>query len=532
MPSEKNKDVFRSWVPDWLILFAIFLFLIPIASVLGIYMAGINSAASYYGVDAIDIRYSVVIFYLAIVCGFPLERHFFNRFSSRPYLIWCSIIYVSINLILYNSDSFSVLLILRFFGGILSVSFIGISFSLIFRQFHAQRSRVLGYATLYASLFATAPLAQIADAYVFTDFDFNSIFLVKIYALLPGLLLFLLLLKPAVDLRPEGRIPFRNVDWKSFVLLAATLLLIAYVLLYGQYYQWLSSARITLCMIGFVFMLMVFVIRQLKLKDPFIDLAVFKARNFRIGMLLLIAFYFAKGDTSALYGFFGNSVNLDSYHQGYIMLINAVGIIAGAALTARFILGRVNIRLIWIAGFGALLGYHLLSLRSISDQAEITDLLLPLFLQGFGNGSLILSIVIFYVTAVPPQIGFSSSVTGVAFRFFSFTASMALVSFMSLQQQKVHQASFAETVSGDNPIAMQHISAYTSALQQEGKVVGSENAVSAVFGREVAKQSNLMFVRDYFIYMSIFIGLVMLTIALIPHFHYHIRKIGRKLIPV
>ena len=346
MPSAKNSEVFKSWVPDWLILVGIFLFLIPIASVLGIYMAWINSAASYYGIDAIDVRLSVVIFYLAIVCAFPIEKHFFNRFSSRPYLVGCALIYVAINLILYSTSSFAVLLILRFLGGVLSLSFIGISFSMIFRQFHAQRSRVLGYATLYSSLFATAPLAQILDAYVFTEYDFNTIFLVKIYALIPGLLLFLFLLKPKIDLRPEGKVPFKNVDWKSFVLLATPLILIAYILLYGQYYHWLKSIRITFCMIAFVFFTMLFVIRQLKLKDPYIDLGVFKSRNFRIGMLLLIAFYFAKGDTSALYGFLGNSVNLDMYNQGYVMLINAVGIIVGAALSARFILAKMNIRLI------------------------------------------------------------------------------------------------------------------------------------------------------------------------------------------
>ncbi|UAB85142.1 MFS transporter [Zunongwangia sp. SCSIO 43204] len=532
MPSAKNSDVFKSWVPDWLILVGIFLFLFPIASVLGIYMAGINSAASYYGIDAIDVRLSVVIFYLAIVCAFPIEKHFFNRFSSRPYLVGCALIYVAINLILYSTSSFAVLLILRFLGGVLSLSFIGISFSMIFRQFHAQRSRVLGYATLYSSLFATAPLAQILDAYVFTEYDFNTIFLVKIYALIPGLLLFLFLLKPKIDLRPEGKIPFKNVDWKSFVLLATPLILIAYILLYGQYYHWFKSIRITFCMIAFVFFTMLFVIRQLKLKEPYIDLGVFKTRNFRIGMLLLIAFYFAKGDTSALYGFFGNSVNLDMYNQGYVMLINAVGIIVGAALSARFILAKMNIRLIWITGFGALLAYHLLSLNVLANQAEMSDLLLPLFLQGFGNGSLILSIVMFYVTAVPPNIGFSASVTGVAFRFFTFTASMALVSFMSLHQQKVHQQSFAEHLTADNPIAMQHIAEYSQALQQEGNLFESPNASNALLSREVAKQTNLMFVRDYFIYMSVFIVLVMLAIALIPHFHYHIRKIGAKLIPV
>ncbi|MDN3596086.1 MFS transporter [Zunongwangia endophytica] len=532
MASEKNQAIFKSWATDWLILLAIFLFLLPIASVLGIYLAGTNSAATYYGIDSTDVRYSVVVFYLAIASAFPLEKSFFNYFSSKSYLIGASIVFVCINLILYFTNSFAVLLILRFVGGALSLSFIGISFSLIFRQFHAQRSRVLGYATLYSCLFVTAPLAQILDANVFTHYDFNTIFLIKIYMVLPGLLLFLFLLKSNVDLRPEGKLPFKGVDWQSFVIYSAALLLIGYILLYGQYYHWFKSLKITFCMIAFIFLLLVFVLRQLKLKTPYISLKIFKVRNFRIGMVLLFVFYLAKGDTSVLYGFFRNSVQLDAYHQGYVMLLNGFGIVLGAFLSARFILAGRKIRLIWLTGFGSLLLYHLLSLNVLGNQAEMSTLLLPLFLQGFGNGVLIVSIVIFYVTSVASEIGFSASVTGVAFRFFSFTASMALVAFMGLHQQKIHQQSFAANITADNPVAMQEISKYSNALQQEGKLVASNKAAKALLNKEVGKQANLMFARDYFIYMSIFIGLVMLAIAVIPHFHYKIRKIGAKLIPV
>ena len=107
MASEKNQAIFKSWVPDWLILLAIFLFLLPIASVLGIYLAGTTSAMSYYRVDSTDIRYSVVVFYLAIASAFPLEKNFFNFFSSKIYLVGAGILFVSVNLILYFTNSFA-----------------------------------------------------------------------------------------------------------------------------------------------------------------------------------------------------------------------------------------------------------------------------------------------------------------------------------------------------------------------------------------------------------------------------------------
>ena len=527
-----SNTVFKSWVPNWLVLVVIFLALVPIASVLGIYMSGINSAASYYGADPTDIQYSVIIFYLAIASAFPLERRFFDYFAPKPYFVACAIIYVVLNLILYSTNSIAILFIIRFLGGMLSLGFIGVIFTLIFRQFSQQRSRVLGYATFYGALFSTMPLAQILDAYVFSYYDFNVIFLIKIFMVIPGFLLLLIILKRNVNLRNTKRIPLYSVDWASFVLYASALMLLAYVLLYGHYYQWYSSGRILICSIAFVFLMLLFVFRQLKLKRPYIDFSLYKHRNFRIGMLLLIVFYFCKGDMSVINGFLNNNVNLDVYHKGYIMLFNALGIIAGVGLTARFILTGTNIRLIWVTGFLALLGFHVYMLLLLGNQAELSDLIIPLFLQGFSNGTLLLSIVIFYVTGVPSAIAFSASVSGVAFRFSSFTASMALVSYMGLNRQKVHASTFANQIQQTNDLVSARITGYKEALLNQGASALQANAgVNKMLGQALNNQSNLLFARDYYLYVSVVIVAVILAIILIPNFHYHMRKIGAKLIP-
>ncbi|WP_320168200.1 MFS transporter [Mangrovibacterium marinum] len=533
MPNHNNKQLFKSWVPYWLILVGIFITLIPIALALGVYMGGMSSAASYYGVDTTDIRFSVVIYYLAIAAAFPLEARFYNFFSSKPYFIACCLFYVLINLALYNTHSFAMLLVLRFVGGMSSLGIIGTMFSLVFRQFHEQRSRVLGYATMYAALFSSAPLAQLIDAWVFSNYNFNVLFLVEIFSAIPGIILMFCILKDGVDLTRNGKIPLKLVRWESFVLYSSALLLAAYILLYGQYYHWFRSARIVSCTIVLGVLLCLFLVRQIKLEKPYIDLRVYKSRNFRIGMLLLVLFYLSKGDTGLLYGFYANSVKLDPYWLGYVNLINAAGIISGSLLAARFVLARRKIRLIWMTGFGALLAFHIYILLILGSQAGTADLIIPLFLQGFGNGVLILSIVIFYVTAVPPEISFSASVSGVAYRALTFTGSMALTSYMSLYFQKIHYQYFALGIRADSPLLMERIGQYRQSLQDGGAAAAQLSAGSSqMLGKAVAVQDNLLVVRDYYSYMSAFILLVILGIALIPHFQYQLRKIGSRLIPV
>ncbi|MFI2742070.1 MFS transporter [Zhouia sp. PK063] len=529
--SEYQKS-FKPWVPRWLMLTAIILTLIPIGSVLGIYIGGVPSAMSYYSADGNDIRFSVVVFYLAIVCTFPLEKKFFNRFASKPYFVANCIIFVVINLILYNSKSLAILIIFRFIGGALTLTFIGALFTLVFQQFHSQRTRVLGYAILYGILIGSTPLSYIIDAFVFSNYDFNAIFILKIFFCLPGFILLFFCLKNNVDFR-NSKEPLRNIEWQSYILYSATLITAAYALLYGQYYGWFHSVHFTFSVILFVIFLMAFILRQLKLENPYINLSIYKYRNFRIGMLMLVAFYLAKGDTSVSYGFLANSIGLDVYFKSYVMLINGLGILVGMGLTARFILAKTKIRLIWLTGFGALLFYHIYMLFILGNQAETNDVLIPLFFQGFGNGTLMLSIVIFYVTSVPQEISFAASVTGVSYRFFTFTSSMALVAFLGLHQGSIHYHNYAQEIVVTNPKNIQHLNSFKNTLLQNGASnLQATVGANKMLGTEIKKQINLLYARDYYLYMSFFIIFVMLSIALIPHFHYKLRKIGDKLIPI
>ncbi len=533
MRNRNNIQIFKRWVPTWAIFVSLFIFLLPLASGLGLYSGGFSTAASFYGVDTIDIKYSMVVYYLAIASFFPLEARFFNFFSTKPYLLACLSIFLFFNVILYFTHSFKVLIVFRFLSGAISHGVIGMIFTLVFKQFHEQRSRILGYATMYSVLFGSAPLTYVLNAYLFSNYSFNSIFLFVVLAIVPGTVLMFVILRDDIDLRRNGKMPLKSVDWISFVVYASLLLSLSYFFLYGQYYYWFQSLRITLVFCGIIVLLITFVLRQNALEVPYIDMRVYKTRNFRIGMALLVVFYMGKGDLSLLNGFMTNSVNLDVYHYSYVMLFNGLGVVIGALLGGRYILAGLRIRIIWMIGFGSLLGYHLFALHVLNHQAEMVDLFMPLFLNGFGNGILIISIVIFYATAVPAEIGFSASVSGVAYRATTFSASMAITSMMGQYFHKIHHQRFSDSVTMTNPLATERISQYKHALLNRGASMHDSRAgAMKLLGKTVANQENLLFIKDYYLYMSFVLGFIIILIVTIPHFSYRIKKIRAKLIPI
>lgn len=529
---DQSSSIFKSWVPKWSIKAIIFLTILPAVSMLAGYIGGISSAASYYGLDPTDIQFSIVLYYIGIASFFPLERRFFSYFASKSYFLMSVLSFTAINFTLYLTDNVMIFMVFRFLGGVVTVALISVALNLIFTQFHSERSRILGYAVFYGTLLISNAFTYLFDAYIFQNFDFNVLYLAIIYVQIPGVLLLFLCLKRNIRLHTK-RFPLFNLDWSSFLIYSAVLILIAYVILYGQYYNWFDSIRIWICVVAIVLLLTCFIVIQLRSKRPFIDLEIYKFRNFRLGALLLVLYYICKGDLSVANNFFLENMHLDSYNYAYIMFFNALGIVIGISVTARFILEKRNMRLIWLIGFAFLLVYHIQMFYVFGSEANEQSVLLPLFFQGMGNGILMLSIVLFLITSVPETKSFSASLSGVSFRFFAFTLSLALVSFMNLRQTSMHYHELGDTVTTLNVQASKRLQLYENiALAKGAATLKAKVMAKKMLGKAVANHTNILFARDYYYYMGILIFFIMLGIALIPHLHYHFRKIGARLIPI
>ncbi|WP_339654127.1 MFS transporter [Flavobacterium frigidarium] len=524
--------IFKNWVPKWLVKTILFLTILPVICMLAGYIGGIASAASYYGLDPTDIQFSIVLYYIGIASFFPLERRFFSYFASKSYFLISVLLFTGTNLILYSTSNQMIFMVFRYLGGAVTVSLISIVLNLIFAQYHSERSRVLGYALFYGTLLISNAFTYLFDAYIFQNYDFNVLYLAIIYVQIPGVLLLFFSLRREIRLH-QKRVPLLKLDWSSFIIYTTILITIAYVLLYGFYYDWYESTRIWFCSAAILILIAVFIIKQRHSKRPFIDLEIYKYRNFKLGAVLLMLYYVCKGDLSVANSFFLDEMHLDSYNYAYIMFFNAVGIVIGISVAARFILLKHPMRLIWLAGFGFLLTYHIQMFFVFGSEANVRSVLLPLFFQGLGNGILMLSIVLFLITSVPESKSFSASLSGVSFRFFAFTCSLALVSFMNFRQVSVHYEVLGRTVNTLNTAATQRLQFYENTAAANGaSPLKAKVMAKKMLGKAVANHTNLLFARDYYYYMGIAIIFIMLGIALLPHLHYHFRKIGSKIIPI
>ena len=509
--------IYKSWVPKWMIRLAIFMVLLPSMGLFGLSTANMSAAVGYYGIEPADVQYSMIIFYAAVASFFALERRFFNYVVARHYLILVSVIQICTSYICYTTHSLGILFLFRFVQGMANSAITSICITLIFRQIHNERAREIGYSVFYGMLLCIGPFTTLITAPVLDAFDFNVLYKAIIFTSVPGTVFLFIIMN---SIRLNKKFPLYQLDWASFIIYATGLCLLGYVLIYGQQYYWFQDKRIILATAALVFIFALHLLRQIKLKRPYLDQSVFRYRNYVIGAVLVFVLYICRGAMSVTSAYFATVLGMDPIHIGQLMIYNMVGILISVIISSRLITLKKPMRLIWMTGFLFLLTYHVWMSFLFDTQADANTFIMPLMIQGLGAGMLMTPIIVFMISSVPAPISNSASAIGVFFRFTGFSGSMALINYFQLSGQLFHLNRFQQSLSVIDPAVATRLDGYKQFLINRGMT--SEQAVrlsNGLFSKSITLQAQLRAYMDYYHIISWIILAVILLIALYPYFN-------------
>jgi DHA2 family multidrug resistance protein len=510
----QQVSLFKPGVGEWLIRVAIFMLLLPNLVLFGISTANVNAACGFYGIEPNDAQYSLIALYAGLVSFFPLEKRFSSFFVTKDYLFISLILEVVSAYACYCSRNLYFLIFFRFLEGLANCSLAILCINLIFSRLHTERSREIGYSIVYGILLSVLPFITFITAPFLDSIDYNELYILVMYTFVPGGFLFLFIMKRG---RFTRKIPLYRLDWQSFVLYALVLLLITYILVYGQQYNWFSDQRIRWSALFLVAFATSYIGRQLNLKRPYIDLKVFTYRNFLIGFLLIIVLYITRGAFNLTTGFFTTILGLDPIHTGDILLFNIGGTIIGIIISSRLLIYKVPVRWIWTIGFSLLLIYYSWMTFLFDTSSQINTYIIPLIVQGLGTGMLLTAIIIFMVIAVPPKLGPAAVATAVSFRLLGTSISISLLNFSQLYLQQDHFNRFQENFSITNPLIRQRLQTYQQFLSAAGLSPDKAAAAgSKLFANAVEHQAEVKATIDYYYLICWLLILTLILIICIP----------------
>ncbi|WP_159476162.1 MFS transporter [Dyadobacter sp. 3J3] len=511
-----HASLFKSWVPEWLVKVGIGMVLFPLLTLFGLFTSNVSATAGYYGIEPIDVQYSTIVYYAALVGWYSLEQRFFNNLAAKQYFTINVILLLLTCYVSYFTHSSFVFFLTRFLQGIFTGGINSICLTLIFRKLSSERSREIGYSVFYGMLVCSSPLVMLLASLIIEYSNYQSLYQALIFMILPGCILLMCMMK---NVRLARKFPLYQLDWSSFVYYMLILCLFGYILIYGQKNYWLESLHIWVCIGAILLLLPLFIFRQLSLKRPFINLAVFKYSNFRIGAALLIPFYICRGSLNITSNYFDVVLGMDPIHVSELMLANMIGVIVSVFISSRLILMKKPMRMIWLGGFAFLLLFHGWMYFLFATQADASTFILPLIVQGLGAGTLMAPIILFTVSSVPAAIGASASMAGILFRFIGFTMSMAMITSFQLFAKSTHKEDFRNQITALSPVVQERLKGYVLAMESHG--VAKDQAMkiaNVLLSKAVDKQMMLRYAMDYYSIICWVIVGVMLLISLYPYF--------------
>jgi DHA2 family multidrug resistance protein len=512
-----QPPLFKAWAPEWLIRGALFAVLLPSYMLLGLYAGSGTAAAGYYGIEPADVQFSILVYYAGLVAFFPFDPRISSYLVSRQQLA------ISISLLFLLTWLASVVrelhlfLVIRFLQGVVGATVGSPCLTLIFSRLDTKRARAFGYSVFYGALLASGPFTTALITLVLDNYDFPAVFHFYILMQLPGALLLLAMLH---SVRLKRRIPLYQLEWPSFVLFAATLVLLGYLAAYGQQQYWLEDPTMRLALGLSLALGALFVLRQRGLKRPYLNLSVLGYRNFRLGLWLFFLFYLARGTTGIASAYFSSVLRFDAWHIAALQVPTLVGIALGMSIVVRFVLLEYPLRPIWLVGFGCLLAYHVWMYFLFGPGQGAEDFVLPLFVQGLGVGALMVPITVFTLSALPPTISQAGSYTAVTTRYLGFIASITLVNFFQLYWRTDSLNRLAQEVLPGTSQLSTRLQGYQQTLVSKGMALQSAQRVATrLLENSLETQSQMRYAMSYYGMMSVGLLVLLLALIILPPVH-------------
>lgn len=282
--------------------------------------------------------------------------------------------------------------------------------------------------------------------------------------------------------RPIPKLPLYGIDWMGALLWACTALSIIFVLNYGEYYDWFYSFYIRSGMLVALLTLGLNLWRASFVRHPYISNQMWKARNVRISLLLLVASSALLSPSQLFERILTSSIlHYDDLTSIALSWWSLAGYILGGCFTLATLglRGWTHKRLISIA-FSLIFVYLLFMYVGIDYNLPKEALYMPVIIRSAGAIIITITIISAIFKSIHFQYFFQAlNMTTIVASCCAPLLCSSIVSHIFKQAVKVNVLGLSSTLDGPN-ISVHTIpmGALYSLLQQQSLLV----SMKAIYG--------------------------------------------------
>src|SRR4051812_32988886 len=309
---------------------------------------------------------------------------------------------------------------------------------------------------------------------------------------------------------PYLRTESRKVDYWGIGMLTVGIGTLQFVLDKGQQEDWFESALILSLSIISAITLIALVVHELTTDDPIVDLRVFKARSYAVGVFLMtIVGFVLYGSMVLLPVMLQTLLGYPPLQAGIAMAPRGVGSFFMMPLTG-YLTGRIDARKLLTVGL-IVGGGTLIWLSRLNLQAGYWDIFWPQLFQGAGMSLLFVPLTTIAMDRIPREkMGYATSLFNLM-RNIGGSIGIAITGTLLARHSQSTAVTLSANVTAYDPASQSMIAGMRAAFMASGSdaVTATNRAYAAVAGL-VQRQATMVS------FVGIFQLLGVLFIALLP----------------
>jgi DHA2 family multidrug resistance protein len=461
----------------------------------------LNDMRGTLGATLTEVGWVITAYAIGNVIIVPMTSWLSQQFGRRNYFAASIILFTICSFLCGNATGIWELVFFRFLQGIGGGALLVTSQTIITESYPPAK-RSMAQAIYGLGVIIGPTLGPPLGGYIVEHFSWPYIFYINIPL---GVIATLLTLQFVRSPKYGEKSAVRDIDWLGIGLLAITVGSLQYVLEKGQDDDWFNSQAILYLSVAAVLGLYFFIWRELRFKNPIVELRVLKNNNLRVGTILSFIMGF---------GLYGSTFIIPLYTQSILgwTAQQAGMLMVPAALTTAVmmpIIGKLLQKGIpqqyLVAGGMALFsvftfwGYFILTPTTDAD-----NFFWMLIVRGVGLGMLFIPITALSLSTLKGQeIGQGAAFTGMM-RQLGGSFGVALITTFMSRQNVVHRSNLVSKLDINNPAVQQRIQGMQHNFINKGMAsdVALKSSYSAM-DHIVTKQAAVLSYMDVFMYLGI-----------------------------
>ncbi len=305
------------------------------------------------------------------------------------------------------------------------------------------------------------------------------------------------------------------VDWWGIGFLAVGIGALQIMLDKGQEDDWFSSDFIRVLAVVALVGLAAFVVRELLVRHPIVDLRVFKARTYAIGVFMMTVLGFVLyGSTVLVPIWLQTLMGYPALEAGWAMLPRGLGSFLFLPVVG-ILTAKIEPRKLLAAGIVSS-SISLFMLASLNLNAGYWDVFMPLFIQGIAMGLLFVPLTT--VTFDPIEKARMGNATSIFNLMRNIGASFGIASVTTIvaRQSQTHFNVLGRHVNIYDLKSRQMFEAMRQAFIARGSdaVTAGQQAYAALFGMVERQAAMLSFIDAFWILGAVFLAMLPLLLLM------------------